>query len=334
MAIEITSNSDMPPCLNTEAKQFKKAKELARLHRDTPVKSARSPKPQGFFSRTVIITMKTGEELVFQFRPEALDMTPFQKARAVLGDVVPSIERIEDEAMFQASIWVYCMTCIAGSTCFHARNGRSAEGRLQATKTLGQILSKGHVAGDAAQVVHETIRPHLEVLLSAENSSIQSFHSEIKSMLDQVDSLAALPLYISHFDLNDVNIMVDNDCRVSGIVDWELSTKLPFGMGLCRIHTLAGFYSQQKFVMPPEFDQAERGFWGEIFDGMPKKVREIMEQNLALVDLSVKVGALLDTFQLDEGKVGGINPVAVEALPKFLTYRIPQSRGSGEPYLV
>ena len=56
MAIAIYSNADLPACLNTEQKQFKKAKSLALSHTGTAAKSVRGPKPQGFFSRTAIVT--------------------------------------------------------------------------------------------------------------------------------------------------------------------------------------------------------------------------------------------------------------------------------------
>lgn len=46
MAIEIYSNSDMPQCLNTEAKQFKEAKELAQLHRGSLAKAYVVPGPK------------------------------------------------------------------------------------------------------------------------------------------------------------------------------------------------------------------------------------------------------------------------------------------------
>ena len=55
--------------------------------------------------------------------------------------------------------------------------------------------------------------------------------------------------------------MIDDNCDVSGIVDWELSTPLPFDMGFCRIHTLAGEFSEKKFHMPPQFGDAEKAFW-------------------------------------------------------------------------
>ena len=52
--------------------------------------------------------------------------------------------------------------------------------------------------------------------------------------------------------------MLDDNCEVSGLIDWELSTPLPFGVGFSRIHTLAGEYSDRKFHMPPEFKDAEK----------------------------------------------------------------------------
>jgi len=153
-------------------------------------------------------------------------------------------------------------------------------------------------------------------------------------MLQRIDQLKVLPLFLSHFDLNEVNILVDDECNVSGIIDWELANILPFGMGFSRIHTLAGEFSEGKFYMPPEFEDAERGFWQEIFAGVPINIRKVVEANLELINFAVKLGMLLNAFQLDDGgKSVGVNPVVVEVLPKFLSYRIPQLRGPGPPYL-
>lgn len=127
--------------------------------------------------------------------------------------------------------------------------------------------------------------------------------------------------------------MVDDDCEVTGLIDWELSKLLPFGMNLSRIYTLAGEYSEQKFHMPPEFEDAEKGLWQAIRDGIPADVRALLDTRPDLVQLALTVGTLLDAFQLDGGKVGPYNPVVVEALPKLLTYRIPDMRGSDPPYL-
>lgn len=120
---------------------------------------------------------------------------------------------------------------------------------------------------------------------------------------------------------------------MSGIVDWELSTPLPFGMGLNRIHTLAGEFSEQKFRMPPEFDDAERGLWHEVYNGIPSHVRDLLKADPEAVQIAVTLGTLLGAFQLDKGVIGPYNPVVIEALPKLLTYRIPCIRGCGPAYM-
>jgi hypothetical protein len=144
----------------------------------------------------------------------------------------------------------------------------------------------------------------------------------------------SISLFISHFDLNQVNILIDENYHVSGIVDWELSSLFPFGMGLSRIHTLAGEFSEHKFYMPDEFEEAERGFWEEIFYGVPADIREVLNTNLEAVQTSVLLGTLLDTFELDDGKLGLCNPAMVAALPKFLSYRIPFLKGADPPYAI
>lgn len=107
-------------------------------------------------------------------------------------------------------------------------------------------MSKGYVEGSSKLAINEKFRPHLELLLSSQNEQGHKFQVQ------------TLPLFVSYFGLNNVNIMLDDNCEVSGLIDWELSTPLPFGVGFSRIHTLAGEYSDRKFHMPPEFKDAEK----------------------------------------------------------------------------
>jgi len=144
------------------------------------------------------------------------------------------------------------------------------------------------------------------------------------------DQLKILPLFISHADLNHVNILVQEDGEVSGIVDWELSSDLPFGMGCCRIHDLVGRFTGGEFRMPEGFEDAERGFWEVILDGIPADIRRVLDANLHAVQMSVHIGTLLDTLDIQSD---GFNPAGLKALPKFLTYQIPALRGQEPPYL-
>lgn len=88
------------------------------------------------------------------------------------------------------------------------------------------------------------------------------------------------------------------------MIDWELSFPLPFGVGFGRVHTLAGEYSGGEFSMPDEFEVAERGFWKELFDGMPGDTRQMLEKCINLVQDAVILGTLSDCFFLEDGKVG------------------------------
>ncbi|OCK92322.1 uncharacterized protein K441DRAFT_662923 [Cenococcum geophilum 1.58] len=329
MTIEITSDADLPKCLNTPSKQATKARQLAHLHSGIPAKKARGPRPQGFFSRTMIVTLQNGEDVVIQFRPEPLDLESFQVARRALGAIVPDVKVIEDEDMEREGIWVYWMECIPGKTWLDGARGRVSQTRVTTVRSLGRILSKGHVGDSSALVVDRNLRPHLKLLLASEDPQIRPFHAVASDLLGKLDQLKNLPLFVAHFDLNGVNIMVDDNCEVSGIIDWELSTPLPFGMGFGRIHTLAGEFSEKKFYMPPEFEDAERGFWQEVWDGIPKDVRSHADPEA--VQIAVILGTLLNAFQLEEGKIGPFNPVVVNAIPKLLTYRIPLIRGTDSP---
>lgn len=143
MVIEIISDADMPPCLNTPAKQAKKARELAQAHSGIPTRKAQGPGLQGFFSRTMIVTLQTGDELVVQFRPEVLDMEPFKLARAKLGSVVPDIGCLEDDELEQNRIWAYWMTRCPGKTWHEGVRGKDATALVTINRSLGRILFPG-----------------------------------------------------------------------------------------------------------------------------------------------------------------------------------------------
>jgi len=172
MVISVDTNADMPRCLNTEPKQAKKAKQLAQLHSGILAKKAQGPRIQGCFSRTMLVTLQDGKEVVIQFRPEPLDIGPFKIARQSLGQVVPEIERLKDEELEREQIWAYWMNCIPGKTWSDGIRGASPKVIVTINKSLGSILSQGCIEGNSANVVDRTLRPHLEMLVSSQKSEI------------------------------------------------------------------------------------------------------------------------------------------------------------------
>ncbi|KAI9815633.1 MAG: hypothetical protein M1832_005264 [Thelocarpon impressellum] len=312
---------EFPPSLNTAAKQLRKARALAEAHLQTPTKRARFLKVSGMFSKTVIVTLATGVEVVVQLRYERLDIAPFERARKLLGDLVPKA----------ADLWPVYMNCMPG-VCWLERSGRwDPQLNVVFTRSLARALSRCYVDGSSAEVVECTIRPKLEKLLSSEQEEIKPFRSAIQGLLDDVHRLEKLPLFQSHLDLNGMNIMVLETGEVFGLLDWELSPLPdPFGMGCHRLHTIAGEFSCGEYEERENYQEMERAFWEEIVGGAPQPIRKTLEDNPEAIQTSFMIGTVLDI--LDTGVEGRFNKVALRALPRFLKYRIPALRGDGPPY--
>ncbi|KAH6842274.1 hypothetical protein B0I37DRAFT_435629 [Chaetomium sp. MPI-CAGE-AT-0009] len=298
----VTSDNDLPKLLNAPTKQVKRIKNL------------------GIFSRTFFVTLADGREAVIQFRTEKLDLDAFKVAKGALGQV------LENEG-----VWAYSLERLPGKMWVYGVAGKGAEGRIAVNRSLGRILSKGCLADSSGEAVSTKVRPHLEAILASPLDEVATYRPLLQGFLDKLNDISKLPLWVSHYDLNDVNVLTDESCQVTGLIDWELSTPKPFAVGLGRIHTLAGEYTGGGFWIPDEFGVAERAFWNELFVGMSQKTRGILEKNIGLVQDAVILGTLLDTFFWEDGKVG-CGEVSMKALPKFLTYRIPHVRGDEPPY--
>lgn len=79
------------------------------------------------------------------------------------------------------------------------------------------MLSRGFVEDSSKSVVNTRIRPHLELLLSSTNAEIKGFEGMAEDVLETVDTLKVLLLFWSHFDLNEVNVLLnDAERRMRG----------------------------------------------------------------------------------------------------------------------
>jgi hypothetical protein len=139
----IYSDSDLPASLNTGSKQIAKAKELVRSHLNIRATKARGVDIQGFFSRTLIVTIESGEKVIVQLRVEPLDIDTFRRACQALGDVVPDIAKIRDEVLELEEIWPYYMTFIPGRTWRRSAAFVDRALNVACAKSLGKILSRG-----------------------------------------------------------------------------------------------------------------------------------------------------------------------------------------------
>ncbi|KAF2462153.1 hypothetical protein BDY21DRAFT_389577 [Lineolata rhizophorae] len=327
----VFSDKDLPKSLDTPTKQVKWAKKLVTEHLGSAAKRVDKPPMQGMFSRTLFVTLADAREVVIQFRTEPLDISAFKIAKGALGSFVPDTRALDDTELKSEGAWAYSFARMPGKMWYQGVAGRGAEGRIAVNKSLGRVFSKGCLANNSSEAVRNKIQAHLDAILASPLEEILPYKVTLEGFVNNLDELAKLPLWIAHYDLNDVNVLIDENYDVTALIDWELSTPLPFGTGFGRIHTLAGEYSGGEFWMPDEFEVAERGFWKELFDGMPENIRKMLEKRINLVQDAVILGTLLDCFFFDNGKVG-FSQIVLKALPKFLAYRIPFIRGHDQPY--
>lgn len=328
---EINSDKDLPKLLDTPTKQVKWVKKLVLKHLGSAVKHVDRPPMQGMFSRTLFLTLSGGREVVHQFRTEPLDLDAFKTAKEALGSVVPDAIALEDEELLSEGVWAYSFNRLPGKMWVHGIAGKGAKGRIAINKSLGRVLSKGCLANSSDEAVDGRVRSHLEALLASPLEEINPYRHQLQGFLANLEQLKKLPLWVAHYDLNEVNVLIDEDCNVTGLIDWELSTPLPFGVSFGRIHSYAGEYTGGEFWVPDEFEDAERAFWNELFDGMPADTRDQLKEQIDLVQDAVILGTLMDCLSFENGKVI-VGSVSKKALPKLVTYRIPFVRGNEPPY--
>jgi hypothetical protein len=322
---------DFPPFLDTSEKQIKRAERLAYHHLGVEAVSAHHVALQGMFSKTIKVTLKDNRDIIIQFRIEPLDTEPFNRARKVLGDLVPIIEPLDDPELVAAEIWPFYMNCISGKPWGDYEDEWSDAQRIKASGSLGQLCGQCFCEGNASEIVDKVIIPNLQRLRALEREDVKPLQSFIERMIEEAPRLKILPVFLGHYDLNDMNILADREGRVTGVVDWELSTApQPFGIGLYGIHFLAGEIIDGNFRKRPIFEEMERTFWKALLKAAPGQQQIIMD-NLGAVQTSVLIGILFRVMTIESDSVI-ISEALLRALPQLMNYQIPAIRGSRAAY--
>ncbi|KLU84909.1 hypothetical protein MAPG_03943 [Magnaporthiopsis poae ATCC 64411] len=205
----VMRDQDLPSCLKTPSKRATRAKKLLSARFDSPAVRVDRPDIDGFFSRTLLVVLKDGCEYVVRFRTEELDLDTFRTARKALGgEVVPEAGVLEDDGLKVHGIHAYWVTRIPDRIWL-----RGDAGRVSVCKSLGQVFSKGFL--DLASFLgpssggggrddptpprsHPHLRPH----------RARSLRNAIRGLLDKLDYIKVLPLWIAHFDINEVNVQL------------------------------------------------------------------------------------------------------------------------------
>ena len=146
-----------------------------------------------------------------------------QRAHDILGDVVPVPVRVVREG--SPVPFAYVMPCVPGST-WAIKDRRSDWPAANHAKVAGQIgdmigrccapqsSSEGHV-------IDTFIVPSLQLYLDWDEPGVAPYKELIRGLLERAHELYKLPLCFTHWDINMMNIMVNDDAAICGILDWE-----------------------------------------------------------------------------------------------------------------
>lgn len=190
----VTSDNDLPNLLNTPTKQVKRTKKLVLEHLGNAPKRVDRPPMQGMFSRTFLVTLADGREVVVQFRAEELELSAFKVAKTALGQVVPDIVELKDEELENEGAWAYSLQRLPGKMWIDGVAGKGGEGRIAINKSLGRVLSKGCLTDNSGDAVSTKVRPHLEAILASLLDEVATYRPLLQKFLDKLDEVSKLPL--------------------------------------------------------------------------------------------------------------------------------------------
>lgn len=323
-------DSEFPENLNSTEKQIAEAKLLIAQHLAVPVTEAKPVEIQGCFSKTYEATLKDGRNVIIQFRIEPLEVGPFATAHQLLGDQVPIIEAIEAPHLTQQKVWPFYMSKIPGATWLEQEKQWQDEQQIVCMKSLGRLYAKCFMPGSSDEAVEKVI-DHLRRIRALDEKDVSQYYELIDHLIRSAPQLRSLPLFYTHFDLNGMNILSDKAGQITGVVDWEMASVQPFGIGCGYIHYLAGEIVDKQWQERPAYDAMERGFWDSLFEKTDAKIRRQLMSNLDAVQTSVMIGTLFRIFGL-EGEEIMVAERLLKTLPILAKYRIPALRGSATAY--
>jgi hypothetical protein len=308
--------------LTTKASVIREAKAIATHHfGKTPVSAKECPF-QGYFSHTVNVGMRDGSHYVVQLRSESVHEENAQQGHEILGDLVPVPIRVIREG--SPVPYAYIMPHVSGSTWL-TRDTRGWElaKHVKVVGQIGDMIGKccGHKQSTESDIIDSFIIPHLQLYLEWDEPSVAPYKGIIKSLLDKVDDLRKLPVALAHWDLNQMNIMVSDDGNVVGVLDWEETYWMPFGMNTCIISELAAFNQRGVLHKRDCSDEMEEAFWRSLFLSAPLHVRSMLKE----IQLAKDIGLIIRTFV--EG-TRPPHPSHVGVLSDSFLYKVPEDVSS------
>ncbi|KAG2415028.1 hypothetical protein HFD88_006218 [Aspergillus terreus] len=327
----------LPECINTEEKQRNLAEALTARHYNKQILSSELVSLQGAASVTLEVVMEGDLPVIIQFRTEAFDTTAYRTAKEHLSEMVPSIELIQSEELPAENVFCVFMAKMPGKPWMEVEDCWKEDEFCRCAMSLGQLLSRCFVSNEVAAIDTYIIPglKRIQTIRSRSGVDVTAYFPLVEKLITAASRLQDLPGLFSHQDLNTMNIFADESGQVRGIVDWEDSRALPFGLCGWAIHFLAGESMTAEdgdieFRERPVYETMETAFWESLLEGAAQDVSKELRGRMEDVQLAVIIGTvlrILGVYEVNGVETTEIHVPSLNALPKLLRYRIPFVRG-------
>ncbi|TVY48913.1 hypothetical protein LOCC1_G001484 [Lachnellula occidentalis] len=273
---------------------------------------------QGYCSFTLFV----GPSTVIQFRPSPYRLDPLitSLASSIHSTHVPQTSH---RAVLRSSgLDVYTMSRIPGTSLRDSRShspvlARSPQFLENLCTSLAAFLAHswhGPLPPTPLGTIGTSLYARLQLLATALPAR---FRPTARQLLDNIDSITALPWVLTHGDLVPGNIMLAPSGHLTGLVDWAEAEVLPFGLCLYGLEEILGEMTERGWEYHAAAEGLRALFWRELCTGIGEKER-------MSVEMARIAGILLWWgFSWDEGRIDrvveeGRDGVEIARLDAFL----------------
>lgn len=257
---------------------------------------------QGAYSYTLICP---SQAKIVQFRIKRFDEEVLALAHQIYGDLVPSVTFFGD---FQLP--VYVSSVVPGKIHMFQDFSSPAfplERQLRTVKELAQFVAKSaHWPQSRSSYSTSSWTKKAQTILEQliQNDDLKRleprFNEKARSLLIRIPLLDKLPPVLSHPDLNEMNILVNSEGHVTGVIDFDDAQTEAFGMCIYGIYE--GFFGAMNDQKWSFFDQPagdasddtvrtvlEAAFWDTLWDSLPPEMsrQDLEEAVMVAVDIGI-----------------------------------------------
>jgi Ser/Thr protein kinase RdoA (MazF antagonist) len=237
--------------------------------------------------------------VVVQLKDNEVDTTKTVLANSLLGDVVPIAHGAMTKAQF-----AYVSRFIPGTVWALQEDRMSVDTSAKIARQVGSLLARCTLALESSAMVDRYIVPRLHKIISKADMP-GSLRNRIRELVGITEGLKALPLALSHTDVNTMNIIINEKAEIVGLIDWELAQLSPVGMNAWCIRYLSVDNKGRVDYLSEKTQPMAEAFWDGFVASLPDHLQALKKY---MVD-AMMIGLVLDQFS--EGSVPDARDLAM-----------------------